>query len=66
MSTKDRKAGYEAALVNAGDWLKGKMVGVVSEGSFILRRDTKLENGQYLFVASKEELAELAKGKVPK
>lgn len=66
MSIKDRKAGYEAALMNAGEWLKGKVVGTIARGNIIMRGDVTLQNGQYLFVATKEEIAKLTKGRMPK
>lgn len=66
MSAQDRKAGYQAALMTVGNWLKGRVVGVISKGNIIVRRDVTLKDGQYLFVATKEELEELLEGKVPK
>lgn len=65
MSTQDRKAGYEAGLMTAGEWLKGRMVGLIMLGNIVLRSEVKLKDGQYLFVATKDELEELLKGKVP-
>lgn len=61
----ERKAGYEAALMNAGDWMKGKVVGCVSKGSLILRKQAELKDGQYLFVTTKEEIEELMEGRIP-
>jgi len=66
MSLDDRKAGYEAGVMTAGDFMKGKVVGFVMNGSIVLRSKAKLENGQYLFAATKEELEELTKGRMPK
>ena len=66
MSIKDRKAGYEAGVMTAGDFMKGRVIGFVMKGDLILRKEVKLKDGQHLFVATKEELEELLKGKVPK
>ena len=62
----DRKAGYEAGLMTAGDWLKGRVVGFVLKGDIILRREVELKDGQHLFVATKEEIEERTKGKMPR
>ena len=62
----DRKAGYEAGVMTAGDFMKGKVVGFVMNGSIVLKSTVKLENGQYLLAVTKEELEELMKGKLPK
>lgn len=66
MSLQDRKAGYETGLSTAGEWLKTKLVGLITDGKIILRNKANLKEGYYLFALSKEEIEELALGRLPK
>ena len=65
MSVKDRKAGYETGLITAGNFMKGRVVGGIVKGNIIVRGEVRLKEGHLLFVASKEELEELTRGKLP-
>ncbi len=61
----ERKAGYEAGLMTAGSWMKGRVVGFILNEHIILGKEVKLEDGQQLFKATKEELEELTEGRMP-
>ena len=61
----ERKAGYLAGLMTAGNWLKGRIVGGIVKGNIIVRGEVRQKEGHLLFVASKEELEELTGGKLP-
>ena len=66
MGIEDRKAGYKAGLINVGEWLKVKLVGFAAKGNIVLRKETELKDGHYLFALTQEELEKLTSGEIPK
>jgi len=63
---EDRHAGYRAGIMSAGEFIKSKVVGAISNGDIFIQKGADLEKPSLLLSISKEDLDSLARGELPK
>jgi len=61
----ERKAGYQAGLMNAGGFLQGKVVGILSAGEMVVLKKMNPESDYLIMAISKEDIAKLVSGELP-